>query len=151
MFRFRLAPVQRLRENVRDERRRELAEALEAERKIQERQRELEEEIDVTVSQRRQASGVGAVNVEDLANNRRYELTLQAMKRDLLSKLAMVQGEIERRRLTLVQADQQVRVLEKLAETQLNEFETSQGKMEDREIDGAALAGWIRRNKESTR
>ncbi len=148
MFQFRLAPVQRLRENARDQRRRELADALEAERTIEQRQRELEAEIEVTVSQRREASAVGPVNVEDLANSRRYELTLQAMKYDLLSKLQMVRSEIERRRQALVYADQQVRVMEKLAETQLSEYETIQSKLEDREIDGAALTGWLRRNKE---
>lgn len=148
MFQFRLAPVQRLRENARDQRRRELADALEAERTIEQRQRELEAEIGVTVSQRREASAVGPVNVEDLANSRRYELTLQAMKYDLLSKLQMVRSEIERRRQALVYADQQVRVMEKLAETQLSEYETIQSKLEDREIDGAALTGWLRRNKE---
>lgn len=148
MFQFRLAPVQRLRENARDQRRRELADALEAERTIEQRQRELEAEIEVTVLQRREASGVGPVNVEDLANSRRYELTLQAMKYDLLSKLQMVRSEIERRRQALVYADQQVRVMEKLAETQLSEYETIQSKLEDREIDGAALTGWLRRNKE---
>jgi flagellar FliJ protein len=151
MFQFRLAPVQRLRENVRDTRRRELADALEAERAIEQRQRELDGEIEMTVSERRTASAVGPVNVEDLANSRRYELTLQAMKYDLLSKLQMVRSEIERRRQALVQADQQVRVMEKLAETQLHDYETAQSKAEDREIDGAALTGWIRQNKESTR
>lgn len=148
MFQFRLAPVQRIRENARDQRRRELADALEAERTIEQRQRELEAEIEVTVLQRREASAVGPVNVEDLANSRRYELTLQAMKYDLLSKLQMVRSEIERRRQALVYADQQVRVMEKLAETQLSEYETIQSKLEDREIDGAALTGWLRRNKE---
>jgi flagellar export protein FliJ len=56
-----------------------------------------------------------------------------------------VQAEVERRRLALVEADRQIRVLEKLREKQEEAYRTDELRREQQMLDEQAILGFGRR------
>ena len=60
-----------------------------------------------------------------------------------------VAEEIERRRLTLVEADRQVRILEKLAEKKLEEHQALELQTEMKDLDEQAIQGFNRQHEEA--
>ena len=144
---FRLATLLKLREQARDERRRELAQAFAAERVLRGRVAELQAEIESTRQRTRQASGQGSVNVEGLLTARRYESIVKAQVSTVNAQIGQVLEEIERRRLTLLEADRDVKVLEKLRVRQAEQFAELAQQRESKQIDEAALRGFVRRRE----
>ena len=69
----------------------------------------------------------------------RYVVTLETQARGIELKRQQVEVEVERRRTTLVEADQQVQVLEKLRDKQRTEFERAERIKEQRETDEMSL------------
>lgn len=115
-FQFRLATLVRLREAVRDQRHSELADALRVQEALELQMRELTAELEAT--RRSQAVAPGKVDVDRLLAAQRYEINLLVDQRKLAQQQANVAIEVDKRREALVLADQDVRVLEKLRETQ---------------------------------
>ncbi len=116
-FRFRLATVLKLREAARDERRGQLAEAYLAEKKLRERRELVEEEL----ADLKRASGQaasGEVDVDSLLAANRFEAILRAEIQVIRHHENTLAAEIEKRRQALMAADRDVRVLEKLEQTQ---------------------------------
>src|SRR5688500_14521933 len=109
-FRFRLAPLLRLHEATRDERRAQLAEAFRAEETLQARMRELESELENLKRECRRSSGPGSVDVDRLIDSQRYELLMLAQCQMLKQHEKTLAEEIERRRAALVAADREVRI-----------------------------------------
>src|SRR3990170_1273917 len=83
---FRLATLLKLREQTRDERRRELAQAFEAERILRDRTAQMQLDIELT-QQRTRSAARGGVNVETLLNARRYELTVRGQLGDVKASI----------------------------------------------------------------
>ena len=83
---FRLATLLKLREQTRVERRRELAQAFEAERILRDRAAQMESDIELT-QQRTRSAAKGSVNVETLLNARRYELTVKGQLADVQAQM----------------------------------------------------------------
>jgi flagellar FliJ protein len=146
-YRFRLEPIVKLREQTRDERRRELAQAYEAERILRQQEAEMQAEIDATQDRTRAAAGQGSVSVEDLLNSRRYQLLLRSQMAAVQGQIAHVLEEIERRRGALMEADREVKVLEKLRERQREQYEQAELHREAKQLDEAALRGFARRQE----
>jgi len=117
-FKFRLATLLKLRERHRDERREQLAEAYRAQELLEERKSEIDAEIKVVDNQVRHAAGAGVVKVDQLVDRGRYELILKAELHQLATQSKKLEEEIDRRRTLLIDANRQVRVLEKLSEKQ---------------------------------
>lgn len=117
-FRFRLETVLKLRRSQRDERRHHLAEALEAEQILLEHERQLDEEVVRVREHLRSGSKPGELHVDNLINAHRYELVLRTRRGQIEQQKQQVAAEVERRRQALVEADKQVRMLEKLEEKQ---------------------------------
>lgn len=138
-FKFRLQTLLRMRMADRDEKRGKLAEAYQAERILQGRIEELARDIGEARDRARRGSSPGEINVDMLLNSHRYEVLLAAQKKALEQQLTQVQAEVERRRLTLVEADREVRVLEKLREKRLGEHAQGELKKEVKELDEVAL------------
>ena len=115
-FRFRLQPLQKVRENIRRDRQTELAKALEAEAVVREKIESLIGEIAGTKEEGRKLAAKGRINVDFLVGLRRHEAYLLAQKAEAEQKLEQVLAEIERRRLAVVEADKEVKILEKLHE-----------------------------------
>lgn len=145
MHRFRLQTLLRLRIADRDERRADLAKALRAEEALlAERSRLQAEQAELAMRQRTLKSP-GAANVDALLNTHRYTVVLAAQERQLSGQMAQVAGEIERRRQALVEADRQVRVLEKLRERHAAAEKASEERQAARQYDELATIGFLRK------
>jgi flagellar FliJ protein len=125
VFRFRLQPLQKIRENVRQERQAELAKALEAETIVREKLESIQHEIAATKEDGRKFASGGAINVEFLIGLRRHEAFLLAQKADVENRLEQVLTEVARRRQAVVEADKDVKMMEKLHEVQKEKYDAA--------------------------
>ncbi len=116
-FQFRLATLLRLREAARDERRSQLAEAYLAEERLNEHRAHVAAEANDHRLRYGQAATPGALDVDRLRDAHRFQLVLSAQLNTIDEQAAKLAPEIEKRRQTLVAADREVRVLEKLRVT----------------------------------
>src|SRR5262245_26571193 len=132
-FQFRLTTLLRLREAVRDERRLQLSDALRVEAALNEQAAELERGIGD--ARKAQLAPAGIVDVDRLIAAQRYELTLEMERRRLGQQQENVAKEINVRRSALVTADQDVRVLEKLRETQAERWRAEHERQQMKEMD----------------
>ncbi len=147
-FKFRLATLLKLREATRDERRSKLAEAYEAERILQQQQEQLSQGIRENKQRARKASEPGTVDVDDLLRTHRHELILQTQQQVMDRRKEQVTTEIERRRRSLVEADRQVRILEKLRQRQFQRHAHQQNKLEMKQLDEVAGRRAVRKDHE---
>jgi flagellar export protein FliJ len=134
--RFQLATLLKLRESVRDERRRHLAEALRADELAQAKL----SEVELALSQLQQEfrATAGPLDVDRLLDAQRYELVLRFEQQVVQGKRAQVAEEIEKRRQALVVADRDVRALEILRERRLERARRAEQRAEARELDEVA-------------
>jgi len=117
-FRFRLTTLQKLRVTHRDELRSKLAEAYQAEQLLSEQVKAIEkEEAELQQFHRRSLQNT-STDVNRLLNAQRYATALKGQLATVHEQSKILTTEIEKRREALVEADQQVRVLEKLRERQ---------------------------------
>jgi len=117
-FTFRLKTLLRVREDERDERRLRLADALEHDAIVGQRQSELDRRRRELLARRREAAAPGELDVERLIECRCYEQLLAAEHDQLETKRCETIGQIDQRRESLLAADREVRVLDKLEEKQ---------------------------------
>ena len=120
-FRFRLATLRKLREARRDELRMKLAEAYQAVQLLEEQLAAVQREIIQLQATQRSAIEGATTDVNWLLEAGRYQSALRAQQTTMQDQTKLLFTEIERRRQAVVDADQQVRVLDKLHERQLNE------------------------------
>jgi flagellar export protein FliJ len=137
-FRFRLAPLLRLHEATRDEKRAQLAEAYRAEELLRERMREIDHELAGLKEECRQSAQPGAVDVDRLLDAQRYEVLMLAQRQVMQQHEQTLAAEIERRREALVAADREVRILEKLREKQQQEHRQAEHYEEVKVLDEVA-------------
>jgi len=137
-FKFRLATLLRLCEVARDERREQLARAYQADEIIEQDRALVADERRALQRRNRVASAPGQLDVDRLLEGRRYELVLQSREQQLAQQHQDVQAEIERRRLALVDANRQVRVLETLREKQLDHHRREENRREIKQLDETA-------------
>jgi flagellar FliJ protein len=137
-FRFRLATLLRLREAARDEKRARLAEAYRAAEILAAQLQEIDGELAAYRLAAQQNAQRGIVDVDQLLHGHRYERVLTAQKNALKTQQKQVAEEIDRRRLALVEADRQVRVLEKLREKKQTEHATAEERRDQRLMDELA-------------
>jgi len=147
MFKFRLQPLLRLRIAERDQRRAELAKAIRAEEMLRGELRKLGDERAEAVQRGRKLKSPGSANVDALLQTHRYERVLAAQSRQLETQITQVQAEAERRRLVLVEADRQVRVLEKLRERQAAAHRREADRLETKQLDEVAVLGYARQRE----
>ena len=115
-FRFRLQTLQRLREMNRDELRVRLAEAFQAEQILTQQRDAVAAEAAALAATRRQLMTDGSMDVTRLLESQRYQLLLEAQSRTLAEQATRLAEEVDVRRQAVVEADRQVRVLDKLRE-----------------------------------
>lgn len=148
-FRFRLETLHRLRVSDRDQRRAELAKAQRAEDTLLGQADTLAREQNDVQELSRKLASPGAADVDRLIASHRYELVLRARSQQLAAQIHQVRGEVERRRQVLIDADRQVRVLEKLRERQQGAHQVRAEKLEQKQLDEQTLVGFTR--QEATR
>jgi flagellar protein FliJ len=140
-FRFRLQTLRRLREIHRDDQRSRLATAYEAERILAE-QREANAAEATALAQAQRRLMQGALDVNQLLNSQRYQLALEAQSRTLAEQAVKLSQEVERRRHALVEADREVRVLDKLEERQRRHHREAAQRAEMKTLDEVAVTRW---------
>jgi flagellar FliJ protein len=137
-FQFRLKSLLAVRETTRDLRRAELAESLALDRGLNEREAALQRELDDQNQWFRRGAAPGPLDVDRLSTGHRYQLLLRSQARALAGERQSLALEIERRRQALLDADREVRVLEKLRERQFEHFRRQQAAAEVKQLDEAA-------------
>lgn len=146
-FKFRLDTLLRLRIAERDERRSDLAKALRAEEMLREREATLLGEQDALRLAARLRSSPGKADVDGLVRTHRYQLVLKTQQQQIALQAVQVAAEVERRRQALVEADRQVRVLEKLRERQTARHRRDAERQEVKVYDELATLGHVRRKE----
>ena len=144
-FHFRLETLLRLRLADRDQRRAELAKAQLAEVTLLAQADALGCEQAESQELSRKLAAPGTADVDRLIASHRYELVLRTKAQQLAGQIQQVRAEIERRRQVLVEADRQVRVLEKLREKQQAAHNVRETKREQKQLDEQALVGFTHR------
>jgi flagellar protein FliJ len=138
-FRFRLQTLQRLREMNRDEMRARLAEAYQAERILSEQRAAVDAETAALAAARRQMIDGGSFDVTRMLDAQRYQLLLEAQSRTMADQAARLTQEAETRRAALVEADRDVRVLDKLRERRLAQHRAAQEAADAKRLDEIAV------------
>lgn len=128
----------RLREAARDERRLQLAQAQQAEQVLRDQIARLDDESHDLERSVRQGSQPGAIDVDRLLTTSRYQLVLAAQRQQLERQKQRVSEEIQRRCEALLEADREVRVLEKLREKQQQAHVRAESLREIKQIDETA-------------
>jgi flagellar FliJ protein len=146
-FKFRLATLLRLRVADRDARRAEVARAQRAEEVLVARSAELRGEQQALRTRGEHLRSPGEADIDALLRGHRYELILRSEQAQVAQQLSQVQAEVERRRQALVEADREVRVLEKLRERQEAEHLDREIRLEQKQIDELATIGFARREE----
>ena len=136
-FRFRLATVLKLRERERDNRREELSKAYQAADILREKRETVDQQIIELQDHVRDLAGEGPLNVETVMSAKRHELQLKTEQAELQQHGQQLAQEIERRHEALIQADRELRCLEKLRDRQHAEHAKRQLQQEYKLLDEA--------------
>jgi flagellar protein FliJ len=136
---FQMATLLRLREVTRDERRALLAEAQRADDELTRQLTCLGVEQQRVRDECRRAAAPGAVDVERLVEAHRYLVGLQARESELRRQRQALAAEIDRCRQSLLKADQDVRVLEKLQDRRRQSQRLEEERQQAKQLDEAAL------------
>jgi flagellar FliJ protein len=146
-YKFRLATLQKVRDARRDRDRAALAEAFRAEQVLADRNAALSSEAAELQTLQRSVLTSTVLDVNRLLEAQRYELVLKARSADLAQQQTMLAVETERRRQQLIEADREVRVLERLDERHRQEHRRKEERIEVKQLDEVAnrwTAGWGR-------
>ena len=146
-FRFRLTTLMRLREAERDDRRSRLADAQQAEDIVNERIAGIEADLGRLRDEAGRRSRPGPMDVDALMELQRYEVLLNAERQAALQQRELVAAEVVRRREALVVADREVRVLERLRETQQMRHRQAEERQERKVLDEIATQGFCRKER----
>jgi flagellar FliJ protein len=138
-FQFRLATLLTLRQSVRHQRRAELTEALQQADALAARLNVIDGELHDL--RRRSSSALGGINVDLLRDADRYHTLLETQRRQVESQQLALAAEIELRRKRLLEADRDVRALEKLEQNQKLHHDEQQERLVRRELDRVAARG----------
>jgi flagellar protein FliJ len=137
-YRFRLETLRKLRASQRDEMRRKLAEAHQAAELLAAQQAAVAEEIVAVQEAQRRTIGSATTDVNQLLEAHRYQAVLRAQQHTLMSQAELLAEEVERRRRRVIEADRQVRVLDKLDERKRREHQQVKMRAEVKELDEVA-------------
>jgi flagellar FliJ protein len=144
-FRFRLDTLLGLRQADRDQRRADLAKAQRAEDALLAQAAALNGEQRQTHELSRRLSAPGEADIDALLRSHRYDLVLKTRSQQLAAQIEQVRAEVARRRQTLIEADRQVRVLEKLREKQRTAHQAGERRREQKQLDEQAVIAFVRR------
>ncbi|PQO26264.1 flagellar export protein FliJ [Blastopirellula marina] len=146
-FRFRLATFLKLKIAARDQRQAELMEVLSIQEQLVREYEETAAQLEQTITEARQGCSIGRLNVDDLIVAQRELNHLRATlahKKSLQKKLA---PHIEQRRNALLEAEKEVRSLEKLRERQEKRFADEQERRDSLQMDEIGLIAFARRER----
>lgn len=146
-YRFRLETLARLRRSQRDTQRTRVAEAQQAAEALRARHAETATEVTSLGAERRAIVVAPRPDVERLLASQRYEAALRARLRAIETDQAALADELERRRLALVEAEREVRTLERLDDLHRSRHNADAARREAAVLDEtASQRDWRRRS-----
>ncbi|TWU27802.1 flagellar export protein FliJ [Bythopirellula polymerisocia] len=137
-FRFRLATLEKLREIHRDELRLKLAEAIQAHQILEQQLGQVGDELAELEASRRAAVVGGVTDVNGILTAQRYQAVLLAQQKTMREQSRILAEESEQRRQSVVEADRQVKVLDKLRTRQLADHQQQARLTETKLLDEVA-------------
>ncbi|MHC2067394.1 flagellar FliJ family protein [Bremerella sp. T1] len=146
-FRFRLETYLRLKIAARDRCRAELAEVLRAEEQLKEHQTEILGEIEQQHVYIREVTQRGSLNVDLITASQREVMYLKALHLEKQQLMQKLRPHIQQRRQALIDADHEVRTLEKLKEQKQEQHEQREAAVEAKQMDEIALSGFMRKGE----
>ena len=138
-FIFRLAALLRVRESRRDECRTALAEACRVYDALEKQLDGLGRELDALRKFCRTKASPGAVDIDRLVEAQRDELVTRTQQQRVAQQRQTLAAEIEHRRQALVEADREVRLLEKLRQRQAEQHRCEEERRETLRLDEVAM------------
>ena len=144
-FRFRLETFLRLKIAARDRCRAELAEVLRAEDTLKQQQEEIEAEVLRHNDYIRSVTEKGRLNLDLIAAAQREYVYLKAMRAEKQQLMQKLLPHIQQRRQALVEADHEVRTLERLKEHKQEQHQQWELALEAKQMDEIALSGFLRK------
>ena len=148
-FIFRLTALLRLRESRRDECRAALADAYRVDEVLGRQLEGLRQELDGLREFRRRKISSKAIDIDPLVEAQRYELVLRAQQQHVAQQRQTVAAQIELRRQALVEADREVRVLEKLRQRQAEQHRREEELREAKRLDEVATQQTFRQSQQA--
>ena len=137
-FTFRLQTLQRLREQARDVAQRALAAAQEKQAVLEQQQASLQIDLQGLETHMRNTITKQHLDVDRAMDGHRHQLSLQARLAELDKAMLDARAQVERCRDKLIEADREVKILEKLHERQLAEHTRQLAQHEAKQLDEAA-------------
>jgi flagellar export protein FliJ len=134
-FEFRLKSLLAIRGAERDRRRMELAGAVEARQRLLARCESLERELEGV---RARSPAAGPCDLGRLQAAEEFASATRAQLAELYEQDRRLARDVERRREAIVDADREVRVLERLRQRQLDRFSQHQARLEQKYLDEIA-------------
>ena len=141
-FRFRLESLRKLRISHRDELRAKLAEAYQAVQVLEEQRQVVTREITELQESQRKAALRQTTEVNRLLEAQRYQSVLKSQLDTMRQQTQQLETEIEKRRQLVVDADREVRVLDKLEERKRQQFHLEAMIQETKVLDEIATTRW---------
>ena len=138
-FRFRLQPLITIRDNVLKQKQAELAKAYEARRIVMEKREKVERDLAATKESAREMIHSGKpVSVDYLLGLRREEMFLLIDRNKCDEDLRMIDEYIERCREAVIEANKELKIVEKLKEKRKEKYDTEQARLETVQMDEIA-------------
>ncbi len=144
-FSFRLASLLKIRVHAREAQQTELATALRRLKLAEQARSEVQLELGDLEQQMRTSKRGTSIDIDRLLEGHRYQLALSARVAELTRVIGEAQQEVERCRLKLIDADRDVKVLEKLHEQQLDEHRRNLEQHELKQLDETAVQRAVRK------
>jgi len=146
-FHFRLGALERVRRQVREQCQLDVAEAEESERRLVAAQNSLERQLATLQDGMRSSVSPGQVDLQLLASAGDFGNRLQAQLTQLSQQQVRLADEIARRRSALVEADRDVKTLEKLHQRQRQQHEMTATRADQKLQDDAAARTFDRESR----
>jgi flagellar export protein FliJ len=143
-YKFSLETVQKVRAARRDQSRGALADAFRAEQVLAENRAALAAEQAELRGLQRAAAAERHLDVNRLLEAQQYELVLRARQQELARQGSLLSVETERRRLALIEAEREVRVLELLDDRHRRAHQRRQERLETKQLDEVAAGMRLR-------
>jgi len=138
-FRFRLGSLEKFRRQVRERCQLKLAAAEADHQRLDSERRDVERQLVALRHAVRGSVGPGRVDVVRLASANDFESGLRAELERLDQRTSVLAAEVARCREAVVEADRDVRTLEKLRQRQHEQFQADERRAESKALDDTAV------------
>ena len=146
--RFRMATLLKVLEDRRSALREELSQADQALAILEGQVQQIDQDALDRLQAIRQ-SVVGQVDVDWIVSNRRHAFVLKLQRTELLRNVDLVKEERERRRVALMEADREVKKLERMQEQWQEHRQQEQQRKDQQRLDELSIIGFFRNSEAS--